>query len=127
LIRLDEAIQNSLGITRKSAENFKKDLGLVNLFELPKEFSNHISLIKAELKNFYDQNIKIAQIPEQVIVTGGGVLTAGLLKLVSDFPIPVKIGKVSKDLYIEDLKNKSLSPISSSLTSAIGLALRDDV
>ncbi len=128
LLRLDEALQNSLGITRKSAENFKKDLSLVNLFELPKEFTNHISLIKSELKNFYDQNIKIAQIPEQVILTGGGVLTAGLVKLLStDFPITVKVGEITKDFHIDEQKQKSLSPLSSSLSSAIGLALRDDV
>jgi type IV pilus assembly protein PilM len=127
LVRLDEALQNSLGVTRKNAENFKKDLGLVNLFDLPKEFSNHILLIKSELKNFYDQNLKIAQTPEQVILTGGGVLTAGLLQSLVEFPIPVKIGDVNKEIYIDELKLKSISPLISSLSSAIGLAIRDDV
>ncbi|MGL4759328.1 MAG: pilus assembly protein PilM [Patescibacteria group bacterium] len=126
-VRLDEALQNSLGIKLTHAENFKKDLSLVNLFELPKELSNHLSLINSELKNFYDQNVKIAQIPEQIILTGGGVLTAGILESLVGLPIPIKIGEISKDLYIDDHKIRSVSPIINSLSSSIGLAMREDI
>lgn len=127
LVRLDEALQNSLGTTITTAENFKKDLSLVNLFELPKEVSNHISLIKAELLNFYNQNIKIAQTPEQIIITGGGVLTAGLFGELQSMPIPVIIGEILDSVYIDPDRTKSISPLLNAFSSSIGLALREDV
>jgi type IV pilus assembly protein PilM len=125
--RLDEAIQSSLGVSDKVGENFKKDLGLVNLFELPKEFTDHYSIIKGELNTFYEQNIKIAQIPEEVIITGGGVNTAGFVKFISSFTIPVTIGRINTDLHLDQNKKDTFSPLSSILTTSIGLALRDDV
>lgn len=127
LIRLDNILAESLGINLKYAENFKKDLGLVNLFELPKEITDHLILIKSELRNFYDQNVKIAQTPEQVIITGGGVHTPGLLNFLSDFPIPIKKGNILLDLNMEKAKKEVFSPLASSLTTAVGLALREDV
>jgi type IV pilus assembly protein PilM len=125
--RLDEALLSSLGVSPKVSENFKKDMGLVNLFELPKEFSDHYSLIKGELKTFYEQNTKIAQIPEQVIMTGGGVHTAGFMKFINEFPVPIKIGTIGIDLHLDQNKKESFSPVMTSMATAIGLALRDDV
>jgi type IV pilus assembly protein PilM len=127
LKRLDETLQNSLGVSTVVAETFKKDLSLVNLFELPKEINDHLSLIKSELKNFYDQNTKIAQMPDQVIITGGGIHTVGLKEFLKDFPVPIKYGDYSIELSMDENKKRAFAPLSSSLSSAVGLALRDDV
>jgi type IV pilus assembly protein PilM len=127
LKRLDEAFQSSLGISLQTAETFKKDLGLVNLFELPKELTDHLLLIKSELKNFYDQNIKIAQIPDQIILTGGGVNTPGIKEVMKDFPIPIFFGEITVDLVMDENKKQAFAPLASTLASAVGLALREDV
>jgi type IV pilus assembly protein PilM len=125
--KLDETLQASLGVALEVADNFKRDLGLVNLFDLPKELSDHHNLIKTELKNFYEQNLKIAQIPEQIIITGGGVNTAGFKDSIKDFPVPVVFGKIAIDLSMDEFKKQAFAPLASSLTSAVGLASRDDV
>jgi type IV pilus assembly protein PilM len=125
--KLDESLQSSLGVSLQVADNFKRDLGLVNLFELPKELSDHHNMIKTELKNFYEQNLKIAQIPEQIIITGGGVNTAGFKDIFKDFPIPVTYGKITIDLAMDDNKKQAFAPLATTLTSAVGLASRDDV
>jgi type IV pilus assembly protein PilM len=123
--KLDESIASSLGINLEHAENFKKDLAFVNLFELPQEISSHLALVKSELKSFYQQNVKIAQVPQQVIITGGGTLTPGLIDfLKKDIPIPVIQSKIEVDLNLDDLKKLSFSPLESEFATAIGLALR---
>jgi type IV pilus assembly protein PilM len=125
--KLDEILSSSLGISVNQAESFKKDLGLVNLFELPNEVINHINLIKGELASFYQQNVKIAQNPEQVIVTGGGVLTPGIISSLGKncIPIPIYEGKVKFDLQLTGQKKLSFAPLLTQFSTAIGLALRE--
>jgi type IV pilus assembly protein PilM len=125
--KLDEIIASSLGITVNQAESFKKDLSLVNLFELPLEVTNHINLIKGELSNFYQQNVKIAQNPEQVVITGGGILTPGIIQNLSKncVPIPIYEGFVKYDLKLDGQKKLSFAPLLNQFSTAIGLALRD--
>jgi type IV pilus assembly protein PilM len=128
LNKLDENIANSLGINIELAENFKKDISLVNLYDLPSEFTNHLTLIRSELINFYQQNVKIAQTPEQILITGGGSLTAGLLNFLTNSPqslqVPIKEAKIAVDLKFDKFLQQSFSPLIPSFATSIGLALR---
>ena len=122
--RLDTILSGSLGIPVEIAKSFKEDLGMVNLYELPKEFEDHIAIVKKDLKAFIDQNIKIAQIPEQIIITGGGVYTAGILSKLQDLGVHVYEGKISSNLKFDEYKLKSFSPLKHLLTTAVGLGMK---
>jgi type IV pilus assembly protein PilM len=126
LSKLDDAIASSLGINSQLAENFKKDLGLVNLFELPKEVQNQIRLIQSELLNYYQQNVKISQIPNQILLTGGGSLTPGILEELNNGQLPtlVKIANYAVNLNLGSNMAQSFSTLGPAFSTAVGLALR---
>jgi type IV pilus assembly protein PilM len=117
----------ALGIDEESAENFKRDLALVNLFSLPPQVTDTLKSLKAELTTFVELNKKIAQTPDKIVLTGGAALTPGLFEYFREFPIPVFMGNALKNTTVSGLLSPYIAPISHQLSTAIGLALRDDV
>lgn len=125
--KITQDLEAALGLEEPIAEYFKRDLGLVNLFELPKPLMNNFNIIKSELKTFYDLNKKIAQDPQKVVITGGGIQTAGLLQYLKDFPVPVYLASALRMVKINAEIQPYILPHSNHLSSAIGLALKENV
>jgi type IV pilus assembly protein PilM len=117
----------ALGISEEAADNFKKDLGLVNLFQLPPQILDTLKILKSELATFVEQNRKVAQMPEKIVLTGGAAHTPGLLEFFREFPVPVYMALPAKNVVIAESLVPYIMPIANQLSTCIGLALRDDV
>jgi type IV pilus assembly protein PilM len=120
-------LSKSLGIEPNIAENFKRDLNLVNLFSIPKEMIDTYTVIKSELQTFYELNKKVAQDPQKIVITGGGILIAGFLEFLKDFPVPVYLGNCLRNIKVNPEILPYILPQSSSLSTALGLGLKNDV
>jgi|GEM_PF-1129801 len=124
--KINRDFSEALGVDEIVAEYFKKDITLVNLYHLPEQIINALSILKSELSTFIDLNRKIAQAPQKVVITGGGVYTPGFIEFFRDLEIPVYIANVYKDIKIPPNLHSYVSPVSSQLCTAIGLALYSD-
>jgi len=125
--KISKDLTESLGIDATIAEYLKKDFSLVNLFNIPKPVEESLKIFKSELTTFVELNKKIAQNPEKIVVTGGGVYTTGLIEYFDNFIIPIYIANCGKQVFISDDYKPYLSPVINQLSTAIGLAVRDDV
>jgi type IV pilus assembly protein PilM len=125
--KITEELAENLGIKNSTAEHLKKDFALVNLFEMPKPIINNLIALKTELQTFIELNKKVAQPPEKVVFTGGGVYVAGFLKFFSNLQIPIYLGNSSRKIKIPPDYIPYVNPILNQLSTAIGLALREDV
>jgi cell division ATPase FtsA len=117
----------ALGLDDQTAEFFKKDLNLVNLFHLPKQIVENLAVLKSELMTFVELNKKISQDPQKVIITGGGVYTPGFIEYFRDFPIPVYLANCFRQIQVPEIYRPYITPIANQLSTAIGLACRSDV
>lgn len=124
--KITKDLTESLGIEENIAEYVKKDFALVNLFTLPKSIDESLKIFKSELATFVELNKKIAQNPEKIVVTGGGVYTAGLIEYFGNFIIPIYIANCGKQVAISEDYKPYLAPVINQLSTAIGLAIRSD-
>ncbi len=116
-----------LGVEENVAEYFKKDLSLVSLFNLPKPLEETFKVIRNELATFVELNKKISQNPDKVVFTGGGIYTPGIIEYFHSFTIPCYVSNSSRNLFVKEIYRPYVSPIVNQLSTAIGLALRDDI
>jgi type IV pilus assembly protein PilM len=124
---INKELQDQLGIDAATSEYLKKDFGVVNLNELPKPLENSFKILHQELTTFVELNRKVAQTPEKIILTGGGVYTAGLMHYFKGFTIPMYIANPLKQVTVSDDFLPYIQPVSNQLSTALGLALRSDV
>ncbi len=117
----------SMGISDESAENFKRDMGLVNLYQIPPQILDTFKTLKTELTTFVELNRRIAQTPDKIVLTGGAIMTPGLYEFFKEYPIPVFIANPIKNVAVPPNLLPYISPIANQLSTAIGLALRTDV
>lgn len=117
----------SLGVDMITAETFKRDMGLVNLYFLPPQIVETLSILKSELKTFVELNKKVAQTPQKVIVNGGGVLTVGFMEYFKNFEIPVYEANNFRKIKVSDNLKPYVMPIASQLATAVGLSLREEI
>ena len=117
----------SLGVENNIAEFFKHDLGLINLFQLPKPLLEHLTILRSELATFVELNRRISQEPQKIIFTGGGVALAGFMEFFKNFQVPVYAANSLRNLSIRPEYQPYISPIANQLSTAIGLALRNDI
>jgi type IV pilus assembly protein PilM len=120
-------LMSELGIEEEIAENFKKDLNLINLFQLPTQVLDFLKSLRGEVMHFVDLNRKSAQPPNKVIFTGGGVMTPGFLDFFRGFPVPVFIANPISQISFSPSLSPYIMPVSNQLSTAIGLSLRKDV
>ena len=125
--KITQELAENLGIKNSTAEHLKKDLALVNLFELPKPVNDNLLALKTELKTFIELNKKVSQTPEKVVFTGGGVYMAGFMNFFNNLQIPVYLGNSGRKVKIPEDYIPYLNPILNQLSTAIGLSLREDV
>lgn len=125
--KITKDLSESLGIDLTVAEYLKKDFALVNLFNLPKPIDDAIKVFRSELLTFIELNKKVAQNPEKIVLTGGGVYTPGLLEAFKSFTTPLYLANCSKQVLISEDYKPYLTPIINQLSTSIGLAIRDDV
>ena len=125
--KITQSLSKSLGIDDTVAEDFKKDLNLINLFALPKEVMDFLIILKTELNMFVELNRRVNQNPAKIIFTGGGANIAGLASYFKTYPVPVYFGDSLANVVFQPEYTPYLTPISHQLSTAIGLALRDDV
>jgi len=120
-------LSRSLGIDLSIAEYFKRDFGLVNLYQLPKPVQDNLLILRSELQSFVDLNKKVAQDPAKIIITGGGVYTPGLAEFFANFGVPVYVANCLRKVAVPPSFQPYLMPMINQLSTAVGLALRDDV
>lgn len=125
--KLASLLSDALGISRESAEAFKRDLSLVNLYELPEQVYETYSVLKSELDTFVEINKKVSQLPQKIVVTGGGVNSVGLMEYFHSYQIPVYKANNLRRFQIPPHLQPYILPLSNQLSTALGLSLRDDV
>jgi type IV pilus assembly protein PilM len=120
-------IAEGLGVDDESADHFKYDINLVNLYDLPDAISDALRTWRVELQTFVDLNRKVAQDPAKVIITGGGASTPGLIESMQSFPIPVFLANSMRQIKVTKEYQPYIIPIANQLSTAIGLAIRTDM
>jgi Tfp pilus assembly PilM family ATPase len=125
--KIQQDLSQYLGVDTTTAESFKRDLNLVNLYFLPPQVTETLSILKSELKTFVQLNKKVSQTPQKVLVNGGGVLTPGFMEYFKDFEVPVFQADNLRKLFVPESLLPYVLPISSQLATAIGLALREEI
>lgn len=125
--QISDEISKLLGVEDEIADNFKKDIGLVNLYDLPKPVISFLEVIRSELQTFVELNRRIIQDPHKIIFTGGGIYSAGLIETFRKFPIPVYFSNPFRRVKVNREYLPYISPIAGQLSSVIGLALRTDL
>lgn len=120
-------LMSQLGIDEDTAEAFKKDLNLVNLYQLPAEVIDFQKALRSEALHYYDLNRKSAQPANKIIFTGGGVMTPGFLEAYKGFPIPVFLSNPISMISFAPELSPYVTPVANQLSTALGLAMRKDV
>jgi type IV pilus assembly protein PilM len=124
--QITKDLANSLGIDMDIAELFKKDLHLINLMQLPKPVLDFFKVLKLELTTFVNLNKKIGQPSNKVVVTGGGIMTAGFTEFFQTFEIPVYFGNSLRDISVNDEFLPIITPLNNQFAAAIGLAIWEE-
>jgi type IV pilus assembly protein PilM len=125
--KITQDLSDALGIDFMVAEYLKKDFNLVNLFHLPKPMDDSLKIFRSELSTFVELNKKIAQNPDKIVLTGGGVYVAGLVECLGGFPVPVYLANCGRGIVISDEYRPYISPIINQLSTSIGLSIRNDL
>lgn len=121
--QITKDLGENLGIDETTAENFKRDLHLINLLQLPKPINDFYKILRTELTSFVDINKKIGQCPDKIVFTGGGVLTAGLFEYFDNFEVPCLFANSLKNVIVPTEFQEIITPISNQFSTAIGMAL----
>ena len=122
--KITQDLADAIGLDKEIAAYFKHDIGLVNLYELPKQIKENYDVIKTELNTFIDLNKRAFQAPHKIVFTGGGVYTPGFIEYFKDLPVPTFLGNCTRHLYIPQHLLPHIMPLSNQLSTAIGLASR---
>lgn len=125
--KITQDIAQSLGIDSKTAEQYRRDLSLVNLYELPDEILDSYKILRSELETFVQLNKRIAQEPSKIIFTGGGTHSVGLMEFFGSFPVRVFLANCLSKVQTSPHQIPYITPVVNQLSTAIGLALRSDV
>jgi Tfp pilus assembly PilM family ATPase len=125
--KVTHELSKSLGIDDTVAEDFKKDLNLINLFTLPKQAMDFLIILKTELNMFVELNRKVNQNPNKIIFTGGGANIIGLANYFKTYPITIYFGDPLSRVTFSPEYLPYLTPLAHQLSTAIGLGLRDDI
>ncbi len=125
--KVTEDLAEALGLEKETANYFKHDIGLVNLYELPKQVEENFAVIKTELQTFIDLNKQASQEPHKVVFTGGGAYTPGFIESFRNLSIPTFLGNCTLHLYIPPHLMPHIMPLSNQLSTAIGLASRTSI
>lgn len=121
--QITKDLSSGLGVSLEVAENFKQDLHLVNLYQLPKPLLDFYKVLKTELTTFVELNQKIGQSPDKIVMTGGGVTSAGLIEFFKGYSLPVYVGNPLRNCNISRELLPLINPIANQLSTAIGLAM----
>jgi Tfp pilus assembly PilM family ATPase len=119
--------ERSLGVKPDAAEAFKRDLNLINLYQLPDQVFETYATLKSELDIFVEINKKVTQNPQKIIITGGGVNSVGLIEYFAKYPIKVYKANNLRNLQVSQQLLPYISPLANQLSTAIGLSERNDV
>lgn len=123
---ITSGIAQSLKISLKRAEQFKKDLGVTGeLGQIPQALRPTIDTMKDEvgqLINIYESN---GGVISEIIFSGSGSSLPGLLEYFSVLGIKTSLGDPLKFISYDPGLGKYLSKLSTGLSVAIGLAMRE--
>jgi type IV pilus assembly protein PilM len=125
--KITEDLSEAMGLERETAGYFKHDIGLVNLYELPKQVEENFAVIKTELETFIDLNTRASQQPNKIVFTGGGAYTPGFVEYFRTLKVPTFLGNCTMHLYIPPHLMPHIMPLSNQLSTALGLASRSTV
>jgi type IV pilus assembly protein PilM len=121
--QINKDLSEALGIDEITAENFKRDLHLINLLQLPKPVNDFFKILKTEVNSFIEINKKIGQNPDRVVFTGGGVMTAGLFEYFDNYHTTCMLGDSLKRVVVPEEFKAIITPISNQFSTAIGMSL----
>jgi type IV pilus assembly protein PilM len=116
-------LSDSLGIETQIAEYFKRDLHLVNLFQLPRPLGDFYKVLRTELNSFIELNKKVGQAPSKIVFTGGGVYTTGFVEYFNKSAIPIYFASSLRQLRISEDLFPLITPVNNQFSTAIGLAI----
>jgi type IV pilus assembly protein PilM len=125
--QIADTIAALTGTSSDIGEEFMKDLNLVDLAHLPKPFLDYLEVLADELSTFVTLNRQIGQNPDEIIFTGGGANTPGILEFFREFGLPSRIASPLHGLSLEEKIIPYISPVQNQLAVAIGLAKRSDI
>jgi Tfp pilus assembly PilM family ATPase len=125
--KVSQEISKNLGVENEIAEYFKRDLHLVNIFDLPVPILDYFNILKSELRTFVELNRRVAQDPHKIVFTGGGVSTMGFAEFFREFELPVYVANPLRRISINEEYKPFVLPIVNQMSTALGLSLRTDV
>lgn len=125
--RITKDLSEYLDISYEAADEFKKDLSMVNLYQIPNIINENLQIIKSELEIFTNLSIKSGHKVSKIVLTGGGVYTAGLVKFLNQLHPDVVIGNPTKYIQFDKNIKPYISPFIHQYTTAIGLAMKPGV
>ncbi len=125
--KIQEDLSKALGVSAEVATSFKRDLSLINLYELPPQITDTYDILKSELDTFVEINHKVSQDPDKIVFTGGGVNSVGLVEYFANYPVKVYKANTLRRLSVPELLQPYVFPIANQLSTALGLSIRDDV
>jgi type IV pilus assembly protein PilM len=123
--QITKELSANLGIDSQSAEYFKRDLHIINLRQFPKPILDFYKILQTELMSFVDLNKKIGQTPNKIVLTGGGVATAGFYEFFQNNEIPIYFGNSLRNINVNEVFKPIITPINNQFSTAIGLAMYD--
>jgi cell division ATPase FtsA len=121
-----KSLADSLGVDLPIADYFKKDIGLVNLFQIPGPVTEIYKVIKSELITFCELNRKVSQPPQKVVITGGSVALPGIIDYFKkDFSTPVFVANCLRGVRVQPEIRPYILPSVNQFSTAIGLAMKE--
>lgn len=121
---MTDRIAQSLNITAKRAEQFKKDFGVSESAFVPEAIKPVLNSIKNEAKQLMSIYSASKLSVEKIVLVGGGSYMPGLVEHFADLGAPVVLGDPLKLVAYPQAAEPVLTRFGQQLTIALGLALR---
>lgn len=123
---ITSAIAQSLHVSFGRAEQFKKDLGLVNgLRQIPQTMKPIVDTIKNETSQLLKIYESGGSVVKEIFFSGAGAELPGLVNYFSDIGPKVRLGDPLQFMKYNSRLKTNLSQVSLGLAVALGLAMRD--
>lgn len=123
---ITDKIAQSLNISFRRAEQFKKDFGMNESAFIPETIKPVLNIIKTEVNQlltiYQSHNVNV----DKIILAGGGSNLPGIIEYFSNLGVAVELGNPLKSLAYSEGIAPVVQRYALSLPVAVGLALRSE-